>query len=315
MSLNATNYALAQRFTSRSCKLVMIAIADCADDEGRNSFQAVDTLAHKSMCSPRTVQRVMRQLETAGHLRVRWGQGPRGTNVCEMVFQKLPAGFRHPWEENLEVAGGCHGDTPGVQEPTTSGDAPGDTVTPPTVHKPTTPGDGGGDIPGHVVTPKRSGTGKEKGGGPPSDPPAAAPRPDLGVSPILAELRRVFPNAPVSLSPTETRRLKRAESILAEWSAEDWLAARCWYEAPASVIGRSRWPRDRGELLLNASEATQIIRNWWKKRGRRWWEKRRNKLEREKAPPEPVAAMAAEPEATEEDLEFFRQRREGRATG
>lgn len=50
-----------------SQKLVLLALADCANDEG-HCWPSIATLAKKCTRSERTVQGVIRQLEDAGHL-------------------------------------------------------------------------------------------------------------------------------------------------------------------------------------------------------------------------------------------------------
>lgn len=51
-------------------KLVLLKLADCANDEGRNAFPAVATIAADCGISDRTVQRTLRELEAAGRIAV-----------------------------------------------------------------------------------------------------------------------------------------------------------------------------------------------------------------------------------------------------
>ena len=49
-------------------KLVLLALADQANDDGRQCWPAVETIAHRSGQGVRTVRRALASLETAGHL-------------------------------------------------------------------------------------------------------------------------------------------------------------------------------------------------------------------------------------------------------
>jgi len=61
-------------------RLVLLAIADCADDEGRNAWPSVATLARKCRVDARTVQRIIRRLAAGGHLAMTGCAGGRGSN-------------------------------------------------------------------------------------------------------------------------------------------------------------------------------------------------------------------------------------------
>jgi hypothetical protein len=78
--------------------LMMLAIADCANDDGANAWPSVATLARKCRIDERTVQRVIRRLVTGGHLMVAKQGGGRGTNVYRVVIDELstPPAICHP---------------------------------------------------------------------------------------------------------------------------------------------------------------------------------------------------------------------------
>lgn len=61
-----------------SQKIVLLALADCANDEG-NAWPSVATLARKSSKSERTVQMMLAELEAAGHITRRQVSG-KGCN-------------------------------------------------------------------------------------------------------------------------------------------------------------------------------------------------------------------------------------------
>jgi len=98
-------------------KLVLLKLADCADDDGGNAFPSLGMLSDACTLSRRTVQRTLADLETAGYLVV-----------------DAPATHRRPTTYRVVRWGvtttpqGCHGDTPGVSSTTPRGvihDAPG----------------------------------------------------------------------------------------------------------------------------------------------------------------------------------------------
>lgn len=296
MSLAATTYVLAQRFGSQGRKLLMLAVADAADDEGRNSHQSVDTLAHKAECSTRSVQRLLRELEQAGHVAVEWGQGPRGTNRVRILFQKLPPGFSHAWQ-------GRHGGTPAVQKPTTIAD-----------HQTTE----GGDNRGPSLSPEQSGTvrePKERESGRASAPETAIPHPPTADADgpfsqppefdAAFRLAQVFPHAPTALSRPEANLLLELWPHLRDLSEDDWTACQAWQSAPDRVRGRKLWPRSRREWLENFFEAIQHIRRWWPSTGRRWWSERQGLPLQTQKPPAPDAPVEAMDKA--EALAFLAQ--------
>lgn len=67
-------------------RLVLLAIADCADDTGANAWPSIATLARKTRLDERTVQRVIRRLADAGQLRVEACAGGRGSNRYALVM-------------------------------------------------------------------------------------------------------------------------------------------------------------------------------------------------------------------------------------
>ena len=65
---------------SGTALLLLLAIADFADDEGR-SFPSISTLARKIRSTPRNTQLTIRALKASGELEIETGQGPHGTNL------------------------------------------------------------------------------------------------------------------------------------------------------------------------------------------------------------------------------------------
>jgi|GEM_PF-3376394 len=71
--------------------LVAIMIADSARSEDGKAWPSVDTLAKKSRTSVRGVQESCRDLQRDGKLEVFEGQGPKGTNVYQIITVPTPA--------------------------------------------------------------------------------------------------------------------------------------------------------------------------------------------------------------------------------
>lgn len=67
-------------------RLVLLAIADCANDDGDNAFPANSTLAAKTKLDVRTVQRCVGRLVEMGELEVRLNAGPKGTNRYRVLL-------------------------------------------------------------------------------------------------------------------------------------------------------------------------------------------------------------------------------------
>lgn len=81
MSLNAIIWALEQApVEDPTTALVLIALADNANNDGTGSWPAVQTIALRARCSPRTAQRHLRDLEAA--------------NIIRKGNQDLVAGYR-----------------------------------------------------------------------------------------------------------------------------------------------------------------------------------------------------------------------------
>ncbi|MBM0234635.1 helix-turn-helix domain-containing protein [Micromonospora sp. STR1_7] len=57
-------------------RLVLLAIADFAADDGSNAWPSLGTLARKARLDERTVRRIIRRLQDGGHLLVDVAAGP-----------------------------------------------------------------------------------------------------------------------------------------------------------------------------------------------------------------------------------------------
>ncbi|SEA76567.1 hypothetical protein SAMN05444680_103486 [Variovorax sp. YR216] len=70
--------------------LMMLAIADFADDQGR-AYPAVGTLAGKCRVKPRAANYTIADLRDSGELEVKVGCGPRGANLYRILLDRLGA--------------------------------------------------------------------------------------------------------------------------------------------------------------------------------------------------------------------------------
>jgi hypothetical protein len=105
MSARLLGIAIYAQAPSPAAKLVLIALVDACDDEGRRIFPSVAKLARAAQCSARQVQRVLRAYCSAGLLRVvREASGrPGQATHYEMdvgVLRRLEA-------EGWEAVAGC----------------------------------------------------------------------------------------------------------------------------------------------------------------------------------------------------------------
>jgi len=98
-------------------RLVLLAIADCANDAGAEAYPSMATLRKKTGLSERAIQAALNGLVALGELAVNLNAGPRGCNRYRVIA--TPAGNAPP----QEMRGA--GDAPPPQEmhPTPAGNA------------------------------------------------------------------------------------------------------------------------------------------------------------------------------------------------
>lgn len=94
-------------------RLVILAIADAANDAGRDAYPSMATIARKANLDKRTAQRAVRNLQAMGELAVLENAGPHGTHRYRLIMterrQDTTRGDTPP-----PVADDHHGDTPPV---------------------------------------------------------------------------------------------------------------------------------------------------------------------------------------------------------
>jgi hypothetical protein len=120
MSIKVMNWVWEHSTAKGSELLLLLAIADTADDRGRNAFPSISTLAGKTRMSRRTVQRLVVKLETDGHLVLR-REGGRRSNSYEIVVENPSVAPNSPQPEPVDEP----------PEPSPAGDnlTPGQVVT------------------------------------------------------------------------------------------------------------------------------------------------------------------------------------------
>jgi hypothetical protein len=80
VSLKVMTWVFDESESTGTERLVLLAIADHADDETWTAWPSIERLAHKAKCSDRTVQRSIRSLADLGELTIIEGGGSRKTH-------------------------------------------------------------------------------------------------------------------------------------------------------------------------------------------------------------------------------------------
>ena len=85
VSVQALCWVLERSEAHLGARLVLISIANHADDRGENAWPSITTIARESRMTPRHVQRVLPELVALGELEVDAGAGPRGVHRYRLV--------------------------------------------------------------------------------------------------------------------------------------------------------------------------------------------------------------------------------------
>jgi hypothetical protein len=101
--------------SKKNARLVLLAIADHAHDDGGGAYPSMPKLRHKTGLGERAVTDLVASLERLGELKVWRNAGPNGCNLYRVLM--TPAESAPP--QNLHPAGNA-----GVQEMQGAGDAP-----------------------------------------------------------------------------------------------------------------------------------------------------------------------------------------------
>lgn len=114
MSVKVMSWVMESSRAAGSDRLVLLAIADCADDEGRNAWPSIPTIAAKARVSTRTVHRSIESLLELGELRRIRGGGRMGRGGCSNAYEVVTD--CHP----LPAVSGATGGTSAKLSPVTS---------------------------------------------------------------------------------------------------------------------------------------------------------------------------------------------------
>jgi hypothetical protein len=114
MSIRVMTWVWDCSTASGNDRLVLLAIADNAADDGTNAWPSLHTLARKTLLDVRTVRRVLRRLEAGGHLFVGVAAGPNGANRYTVrMHQRGPAEATTPVDGGVENPVDSPSATPG----------------------------------------------------------------------------------------------------------------------------------------------------------------------------------------------------------
>lgn len=102
MSIGAITKVFATCPEEKSEYLVLIAMADQANDDGRDIWFKWETIAHKARIDERTAQMIVEKLLKKGRLLVETGGAPRGYDLYHIVFPAQPY-TRNEFQKNRET--------------------------------------------------------------------------------------------------------------------------------------------------------------------------------------------------------------------
>lgn len=86
MSIRVMQWVWENSPASRGERLVLLAIADCASDDGTKAWPSMETIAQKANLSVRACQAAIRRLTKEGHLTVAMQTGPHRCNRYTVVM-------------------------------------------------------------------------------------------------------------------------------------------------------------------------------------------------------------------------------------
>lgn len=107
MSIGVMTWVWTHSQSRNGARLVLLAIADCASDDGGNAWPSIDTIRRKAnLKSDRTVQAAIKELEVLGELKVTPNAGPNGVNRYTVIMrtpvlttpESAPPQYLHPAE-------------------------------------------------------------------------------------------------------------------------------------------------------------------------------------------------------------------------
>jgi hypothetical protein len=87
MSIHAVSWVLRHSDAEKLDRLVLIVLADYAQDDGADAWPSVESIAAKARCSERAVQYALRRLEGDGRIARTGVHWPEGTNVYSVRLE------------------------------------------------------------------------------------------------------------------------------------------------------------------------------------------------------------------------------------
>lgn len=114
MSWQATNYVTEHSKHKGGSFLCLLMIANCADQDGRNSWPSIEKLAKDCRMSERQIQRIIVALEKTGEIRIQRCAGPNKKHKFTVMMGHVEtpaksAGGPHSPRQNVRVTK-CRGD-------------------------------------------------------------------------------------------------------------------------------------------------------------------------------------------------------------
>lgn len=87
MSVRVMSWIWDNSDTIGTARLLLLAIADNADHDGRNAWPSIATLVRKTRLSERTIQRTVKELEAGGHIELIRGGGRGNTHLFRVLME------------------------------------------------------------------------------------------------------------------------------------------------------------------------------------------------------------------------------------
>ncbi len=113
MSVRVMSWVWENSRSAGADRLVMLAIADAANDAGRDAYPSMTTIAKKARLDKRTAQRSVRNLQAMGELAVLENAGPHGCHRYRLIMTDGRQGATRG-DTPSPVADDHRGDTPPV---------------------------------------------------------------------------------------------------------------------------------------------------------------------------------------------------------
>lgn len=120
MSVQAISWVMDHSRSRLGARLVLLSVANHAHADGTGAYPSKATIAREAGLSPRQVQRLIRELEDLGEVRVLRGEGPRGAHLYDLPMVREGRQSDSPQEAPGGDNGGGGGDNggPGGETPT-----------------------------------------------------------------------------------------------------------------------------------------------------------------------------------------------------